>query len=515
MARLIPLQDLTRDGQQDFNREGIFDPTGSTAYGADGSRIGTIRAAMVEPDSGRLRYLLVDVGSWFSSKEVLVPVGLARIEDDGVFFDSLTKDQVRSMHEYRSGEDITDDTLISDDRVLRGTADTGITGMDTTGVGATGMTDTGTTGTTTGMAAMGTDGTTGRTGDRYTYRDDDRFFQTPERLRLLEERLIVDKERVQAGSVEISKHVETRSEQVNVELTREEVVIERHPVTDPRPVEGTATLGADRETIRVDLEAERADVRKQAYVTEEVEIGKRQQTETQAFTETVGREVLDVNRTGDANITGSDVRSTDDLRGTDRSGSMGGALGAMSTGTTGSLRDGTGTGHRITAVFNSQREAEAAVQELRSMGVQDAHLSFIGKHGGDDNLSGTTGTHANASDKAADAGKGLLTGATAGALFGLAAAAIPGVGPFITAGALATTLGAAGGGAAAGALVGGAAGTLAGLLADHGYSREEAEYYASAVDRGGVLVAVNAGSGLNDANVMDVLRRHGGNLYNR
>ena len=126
--------------------------------------------------------------------------------------------------------------------------------------------------------------------------------QERERLQLLEERLIVEKHRERLGSVEVSKHVETRQEQVSIPISHEEIVIERRPVTGERPVEGSISLGAAGETIRVDLEAERANVQKQAYVTEEVEVSKRTETETRTFTETVGREVLDVNRTGDVDI---------------------------------------------------------------------------------------------------------------------------------------------------------------------------------------------------------------------
>lgn len=124
------------------------------------------------------------------------------------------------------------------------------------------------------------------------------------RLRLHEERLEVEKERYVAGSVEVGKRVETHAETVNVDLQREEIVIERHPVSGERPVEGEVTLGADRETIRVDLEAERADVEKKAYVVEEVEVGKRTETETRTFNETVGKEVLEVTRTGDVEVNG-------------------------------------------------------------------------------------------------------------------------------------------------------------------------------------------------------------------
>ncbi|WP_216322346.1 DUF2382 domain-containing protein [Deinococcus aestuarii] len=129
----------------------------------------------------------------------------------------------------------------------------------------------------------------------------------PDRLQLLEERLAVDKTRVKVGEVEIGKRVETRTEQVEVPLTREEAYIERHAVADPRPVED-AVLGVQPEALRVDLEAERAQVEKRAYVAEEVEVSKRTTTEQRTFTETVGREVLDVRPEGDVTVVdGEDV----------------------------------------------------------------------------------------------------------------------------------------------------------------------------------------------------------------
>ncbi|MDB5046525.1 MAG: hypothetical protein JWQ08_2575 [Deinococcus sp.] len=112
----------------------------------------------------------------------------------------------------------------------------------------------------------------------------------------------MNKENYRLCCVQVSKHVETHEERVQVPVTREEVVIERHAVTDVRPVEGQVQLGSGSETLRVDVEAERANVRKEAYVAEEVEIGKRTVTDNQVVTETVGREVLDVNQTGDTRI---------------------------------------------------------------------------------------------------------------------------------------------------------------------------------------------------------------------
>jgi hypothetical protein len=82
------------------------------------------------------------------------------------------------------------------------------------------------------------------------------------------------------------------------------------------------------------------------------------------------------------------------------------------------------------------------------------------------------------------------TGATAGALVGggggllaaLGLIAIPGIGPLVAAGVLATTLV----GAAGGSVVGG----LIGALTDAGVSEEDAHVYSEGVRRGSSLVTV-------------------------
>ena len=273
MANLIPTSDLVRDRNYDMSGGNHTDFIGLPAYGNGGEKIGTIREALTQ-DGGTVRYFVVEVGSWFTSKEVVVPVGLARVENDGVYFDSLSKDQVKNMNEYSVGQEYTDEQQVSDIRVLKGTGY---------------------------VAPAATTGTAVTAADHYT---DEALFKTPTKLQLLEERLSVNKEKYQAGSVQVGKKVETRTENVNVALTREEVVIERHPVSDARPVEGNVVLGAATDTVRVDLEAERANVNKQAFVTEEVEVGKRTQTETKTFSDTVGREVLDVTKTGEIEVTG-------------------------------------------------------------------------------------------------------------------------------------------------------------------------------------------------------------------
>jgi hypothetical protein len=102
-----------------------------------------------------------------------------------------------------------------------------------------------------------------------------------------------------------------------------------------------------------------------------------------------------------------------------------------------------------------------------------------------------------------------LGGAGIGALLGVAALAIPGLGPLVAAGAIASTAipSAAAIGAGAGALAGG----LTGLLKYHGVSDEDAGYYEGRINDGGIFVSVDASRGsISTESVREILTRNGG-----
>lgn len=96
MSSLMRLRDI-QDTQADLLGKDYFDPTGKTVYGINNEKVGKINGALVDDTTGRIRYFIVDVGGWFSSKEVLVPAGLARIAGDEVYFDNLTRETVNTM----------------------------------------------------------------------------------------------------------------------------------------------------------------------------------------------------------------------------------------------------------------------------------------------------------------------------------------------------------------------------------------------------------------------------------
>jgi uncharacterized protein (TIGR02271 family) len=119
--------------------------------------------------------------------------------------------------------------------------------------------------------------------------------QTAEGLRkieLLGEVLRVHRNRVQRGEVRVRKDVVTEQQTVQVPVTREELVIERVPVSGQ--VTSTAgQIGAENE-IRIPLSEETASLDKQTVVREQVNVGKRAVEEVENMEGSVRHEELDV-----------------------------------------------------------------------------------------------------------------------------------------------------------------------------------------------------------------------------
>jgi uncharacterized membrane protein len=162
----------------------------------------------------------------------------------------------------------------------------------------------------------------------------------------------------------------------------------------------------------------------------------------------------------------------------------------------------------ISAVFDSRSEAEAAVQELRSAGIDTSSLSLIGRDEDRTTVSDGDGQVTD-DDAGSSAAKGALGGAGLGAILGVAALAIPGVGPLVAAGAIASS--AIPGAAAIGAGVGAVAGGLGGYLKNHGVSDEDASYYEGRINEGGIFVSVDASDNrVPTEQVREILMRNGG-----
>lgn len=136
---------------------------------------------------------------------------------------------------------------------------------------------------------------------------------------------------------------------------------------------------------------------------------------------------------------------------------------------------------KIVGIFTSKEQAERAAGQLRQEGF-DREISLVRK-GDEQNKQKDEGImNMGTTDSVTD---GAATGATWGALGGLALGAgaltVPGFGPLLAAGPIAA------------ALSGAAAGGLGGALVDMGIPETESREYENEVKQGKTLIAVECG----------------------
>lgn len=270
----------TSDGRSEIKN---FD-----VYTQADEKVGSVADILVDDQEGRFRYLVVDTGFWIFGKKVLLPIGLANINftDHRVDVRGLTKEQIEDLPNFNELEKVDYDY----EEELRGT-------YRPIGTNAA-ATDTTTANVPATAAAASTPIYDRNT---YTYDQDPSLYnlndQNHQSLKLYQERLIADKQRRKTGEVAVGKHVETQTTHVSVPVERERVVIERTTPTD-RTVADSAAAFQEGEVARVEVYEETPDIRKEAFVREEVRVSKVVDHETVEAEETVRREELDIDNQG-------------------------------------------------------------------------------------------------------------------------------------------------------------------------------------------------------------------------
>ena len=165
----------------------------------------------------------------------------------------------------------------------------------------------------------------------------------------------------------------------------------------------------------------------------------------------------------------------------------------------------------ISRLYDNYSDAKTAVAGLESAGVPHSEISIVANNS--DNWytdKKVDRDRDGVDDRAEGAGKGAGIGAglggAAGLLAGLGLLAIPGIGPVVAAGWLAST--------ALGAAAGAATGGVIGALTQAGVSKEDAPLYAEGVRRGGTLVSARVPDG-DRARLEAILDRSSVNLRDR
>ncbi|HEY0737430.1 MAG TPA: hypothetical protein VGD69_21105 [Herpetosiphonaceae bacterium] len=161
----------------------------------------------------------------------------------------------------------------------------------------------------------------------------------------------------------------------------------------------------------------------------------------------------------------------------------------------------------VVGLFENMRDAEAVVRDLRDAGINDADISFASRNPDAATMESNRYTAEGHSEAAEGAGfgatGGTIVGGLTGLLVGLGAIAIPGIGPVVAAGTLATALGST----ALGAGIGAATGGLLGALVGAGIPEEDAHIYSEGIRRGGALVMAQVDDSRVDT-ALDIMERH-------
>ncbi len=270
---LVKLADAYPNYKQEIF--GGDDIKGYDVYSENDEKIGSVYDALLD-ETGRFRYFVIDTGFWVFGKKVLVPMGRVQMDYDRhrVYIRNLTKAQVETLPEYNDNMTVDYDY---EERLRTAYRPT-----------------------TTAAAATATQPTYTR--DSYNYDYDQPLYTANEgnnqKIRLYEERLLTNKNRVKTGEVAVGKHIETETQEVSVPVEKERVIIERTTPTDVTAVPPGAVDFQEGEVARMEVYEETADIQKQAFVREEVNIRKEVTQDTVNTTETLRREELDVDAGG-------------------------------------------------------------------------------------------------------------------------------------------------------------------------------------------------------------------------
>lgn len=161
------------------------------------------------------------------------------------------------------------------------------------------------------------------------------------------------------------------------------------------------------------------------------------------------------------------------------------------------------TGRTVVGLFEKRSQAEAAIRELRQSGFVSDQIG-LAMHDSDQQQeqADSDGEGITESATAEGATVGALTGGVVGSLVGLLGFfLLPGSGPILVGGVLASLVGAG---------IGAATGGIIGALMDMGVPEGDAQHFESGLRAGGTLVTVRAADRTPEA--LAILQRHEADL---
>jgi len=284
---LYKLHDYYPNYRETFGDGKLATVENYSVYTQGEDKVGDAKNLLVD-DSGRFRYVVVDTGPWIFGKNVLLPVGLAKFDynRDRIFVDGLTRQQIENLPAYKDDQAVDQryEDQVRDQYRSLGKRRNQQKFMDRPHSAET----------------------QSRKYDSTSYDREPTLYGMSEEdnhgtLKLYEERLVTNRNRVKTGEVAIGKHVETETAEASVPLEKERVVVERHS-TNGKPVGSHSPQFKEGEVARMDVYEDEATIEKEAYAREEVSVRKETERDVAKAKETVRREELDVNTDGKVRV---------------------------------------------------------------------------------------------------------------------------------------------------------------------------------------------------------------------
>jgi len=253
---------------------------GKDVYDEAGQKIGSAGEVYLDDETGQPEWVTVRTGM-FGTKESFVPIRDADLTDDGLRV-PVSKDRVKGAPQVDTDGHLSPQ---EEQELYRyygmGTGTTGQTqtnqtsGRDVTGTA--GMTDTDTDTNRHGTVGHDTSGPT-----------------TDDAMTRSEERMQVGTTTEEAGRARLRKYVVSENVTQTVPVTREEVRVEREPITDANVGNAMDGPAISEEEHEVTLHAERAVVEKEAVPVERVRLDKTTVTEQEQVSADLRKEEIEV-----------------------------------------------------------------------------------------------------------------------------------------------------------------------------------------------------------------------------
>jgi uncharacterized protein (TIGR02271 family) len=241
----------------------------------DGSKIGKIDAIYLDDHSGEPEWALVNTGL-FGTRSSFVPIAQASSSGDGVTV-PFDKDQVKGA------PNVDEDGHLSPQEEAELYRYYGRDDYDRGGTAGTA----GTTGTADHDRTADHGDAHGTVGHDTSGRN------TDDAMTRSEEELRVGTERHETGKARLRKYVVTEEVTKTVPVTREEVRVEREPITDGNVGRATDGPAISEEEHEVTLHAEEPVVEKTAVPKERVRLDKDVVQDERTVTEEVRKERID------------------------------------------------------------------------------------------------------------------------------------------------------------------------------------------------------------------------------